>query len=335
MKIVFISLLLGLATAAKAQHYPSPTDWRNENIYQILTDRFYDGNPSNDNVEASHNSPYAPTANNGIHGGDFQGIQDKLDYIKSLGASAIWISPIVFNIGGTSAYHGYGAQDFYMLAPHWGTMTDLSNMVQAAHARGIKVILDIVCNHTGDLLCSTDSGYANFVAPPGGYNMKYYNSSNVHAPPFLTNSAAPAITNIFHNNGAIQNFSITQQVVLGELESLDDLATETTYVRTNLMNIYTNWVGLADFDGFRVDTALEVDYGFWQYWCPQLHQFGTSIGKSNFFMFCEADTGTEQQIGSYTGSKAAGHSSLTGRWTTGCITTVSIRSSPPPRATPS
>ncbi len=166
MKFVPIILLLLVATAAKAQHYPSPTDWRNENIYQIMTDRFYDGNPSNDNAEASHGSPYAPTANNGINGGDFQGIEMKLDYIKSLGASAIWISPIPLNVGGTSAYHGYGAQDFYQLAPHWGTMTDLSNMVQAAHARGIKVILDLVCNHTGTLLTSTNSGWANYVAQP-------------------------------------------------------------------------------------------------------------------------------------------------------------------------
>jgi len=310
MKILFITLLFGIATAAQAQHYPSPTDWRNENIYQILTDRYYDGNPSNDNVEASHGSPYAPTANNGIHGGDFQGIQDKLDYIKSLGASAIWISPIVFNVGGTSAYHGYGAQDFYTLAPHWGTMTDLSNMVQAAHARGIKVILDIVCNHTGDLIGSTDSGYPTFKAPPAGYHMSYYNTANEHAFPFNpTNVTPPLLSTIFHTNGEIQSFNYpsgTQQVVLGELDGLDDLATETTYVRTNLMNIYTNWVGLADFDAFRVDTAIEVDYGFWQYWCPQLHQSGTTIGKSNFFMFCEADSGDEQQIGSYTGTEGGG-----------------------------
>jgi alpha-amylase len=310
MKILLITLLFGIATAAPAQHYPSPTDWRNENIYQILTDRYYDGNPSNDNVEASHGSPYSPTTNNGINGGDFQGIQMKLDYIKSLGASAIWISPIVFNVGGTSAYHGYGAQDFYQLAPHWGTMTDLSNMVEAAHARGIKVILDLVCNHTGTLITSSGSGWPNYVAPPGGYNLQYINNSNQHAFPFNPTNVIPAqLSTIFHTNGDIDAFNYpsgTQEVVLGELDGLDDLRTETTYVQTNLMNIYTNWVGIADFDGFRVDTAIEVDYGFWQYWCPQLHQSGTSMGKSNFFMFCEADSGNEQQIGSYTGTEGGG-----------------------------
>jgi glycosidase len=310
VKTLFVALVLSVVTVVHAAPFPSPTDWRNENIYQILTDRYYDGNPSNDNVEASHGSPYAPTANNGIHGGDFQGIQDKLDYIKALGATAIWISPIPLNVGGTSAYHGYGAQDFYTLAPHWGTMTDLSNMVQAAHARGIKVILDIVCNHTGDLIGSTDSGYPTFKAPPAGYHMSYWNNTNQHAFPFNPTNVVPAqLSTIFHTNGEIQSFTYpsgTQQVVLGELDGLDDLATETTYVRTNLMNIYTNWIGLADFDAFRVDTAIEVDYGFWQYWCPQIHQYGTTIGKSNFFMFCEADSGNEQQIGSYTGTEGGG-----------------------------
>ncbi len=307
-----ILIAASLAPAAiQAAPFPSPSDWRNESIYQIITDRFYDGNPSNDNVEASRGSPYDPTANAGIHGGDFQGIQEKLDYIKALGATAIWISPIPLNIGdGTSAYHGYAAQDFYTLAPHWGTMTDLSNMVQAAHARGIKVILDIVCNHTGNLIGSTDPGWPNYLAPPAGYNMSYYDTNNQHAFPFNpTNVIPPLLSTLFHTNGEIQSFNYpsgTQEVVLGELDGLNDLATETTYVRTNLMNIYTNWVGLADFDAFRVDTAIEVDYGFWQYWCPQLHQFGTSIGKSNFFMFGEAFSGSEQQVGSYTGTEGGG-----------------------------
>ncbi len=300
-----------LATSAQSAPFPSPSDWRNENIYQIFTDRFYDGDPSNDNVEAGRNSPYDPTSPTGIHGGDFKGIQQKLDYIKSLGATAIWISPIPLNVGGNSAYHGYAAQDFYTLAPHWGTMADLSNMVAAAHARGIKVILDIVVNHSGDLLSSSDPGYPTFVPPPGGYVMQYTNPSQQHAPPFnITNATPPAFTSIFHTNGVIQSFSTTQEVVLGELDGLDDFATETTYVRTNMMNIYTNWVGLADFDGFRIDTAKHVDYGFWQYWCPQLHQFAASIGKSNLFMFGEAFDSNEALVGSYTGTEGGGPAKL-------------------------
>ena len=94
--------------------------------------------------------------------------------------------------------------------------------------------------------------------------------------------------------------------MLGELSSLDDFATETTYVRTNMMNVYTNWVGIADLDGFRIDTVKHVDYGFWQYWCPQLHQYATSIGKSNFFMFGEVFDSNEALVGSYTGTMGGG-----------------------------
>src|ERR1017187_6188736 len=193
-------LACGIAPIASAAPFPSPVDWRNENIYQIMTDRYYNGNPSNDNVEASRGSPFAPTANNGIHGGDFQGIQAKLDYIKALGATAIWISPIPLNVGGTSAYHGYGAQDFYTLAPHWGTMTYLSNMVQAAHARGIKVFLDIVCNHTGNLLTSNDPNWPNWEAPPAGYVLEYADPSNQHAFPFNPTNVSPTadLSTIFH-----------------------------------------------------------------------------------------------------------------------------------------
>jgi glycosidase len=306
-------LLLALpsivSTVAQAQHYPSPADWRNENIYFIFTDRFFDGDPSNNNVESAHGNPYSAADAHAIHGGDLRGIQQKLDYIKSLGATAIWITPIPYNVGG-SAFHGYGAQDFNLLAPHWGSMTDLSNMVSAAHARGIKVVLDIVCNHSGDLIDSGDSGYPAFLAPPSGYNMRYKNTSNQHAPPFnITNATPSTFTSIFHNNGAIDTYSLTQHVVLGELSSLDDFATETTYVRTNMMNVYTNWVGVGDFDGFRIDTVKHVDYGFWQYFCPQLHQYATSIGKSNFFMFGEvfnASLSDDPFVGSYTGTMGGG-----------------------------
>jgi len=300
------SLTFFAAAWAKAAYFPSPQDWRDENIYFIFTDRFNDGDPSNNNAESGHNSPYAPTSSTGVHGGDLKGIQQKLDYIKALGATAIWITPIPYNVGGNSAYHGYGAQDFYKLAPHLGTMADLSNMVAAAHARGIEVCLDIVCNHTGDLIHSTDSGYCNYLAPPAGYQMSYYSSANQHAFPFNpTNANPPLLSTIFHTNGCIQDYVDPEQV-LGELSGLDDLATETTYVRTNLMNIYTNWVGLGDFDGFRIDTVKHVDHGFWDYWCPQLHQFASSIGKSNFFMFGEVYDGSESKVGSYTGTKNGG-----------------------------
>jgi glycosidase len=87
---------------------------------------------------------------------------------------------------------------------------------------------------------------------------------------------------------------------------LDDLKTETTYVRTNLAAIYKFWIEQAGFDGFRIDTVKHVDAGCWQYWCPQLHADAALIGKPNFFMFGECEDGSDAKVGSYTGIKAGG-----------------------------
>ena len=97
---------------------PSPDDWRDQSIYQIMTDRFFDGDPSNNSVEGN----YDPSDGYKIHGGDWAGIEQKLDYIAGLGATALWISPVQKNAYGS--YHGYSIQDFYDVAPHFGGWPD-------------------------------------------------------------------------------------------------------------------------------------------------------------------------------------------------------------------
>ena len=170
--------------------------WQAQSIYQVITDRYYDGDPANNNADGN----YSPTGTTSVHGGDFKGLEQKLDYIKALGATAIWISPVILNANGE--FHGYAGRDFYQVDPHWGSLADLQHFVAAAHAKGLLVIDDIVCNHGGDLVYSTDSGYSSFIAPPGGYNLKY-RSSKKYAVPFNTNAITPSLTNLFHNNGSI------------------------------------------------------------------------------------------------------------------------------------
>jgi glycosidase len=123
------------------------TDWRDEIIYQLMVDRFANGDPNNDyNVY--------PNAMTAYHGGDYQGVIDNLDYLEELGVTALWISPVVKNVeedAGVAGYHGYWTQNFLEVNPHFGDMAKLREMVDACHARGIKVILDIVTNHVGQL----------------------------------------------------------------------------------------------------------------------------------------------------------------------------------------
>src|SRR5215471_16685404 len=178
----------------------APSDlWQRQSIYQIITDRFFDGDPSNNNAEGN----YDPSGRRSVHGGDFKGIEQKLDYIKALGATAIWISPIVLNARG--AFHGYAGIDFYKVAPHWGSLADLKHMIQAAHDRGILVIDDVIVNHGGDLIDSGDPGYSNFKYPPDGYTLRFKNPKIQYAPPFDLNTNNPSLTNLFHNNGFIRN----------------------------------------------------------------------------------------------------------------------------------
>ena len=123
----------------KAPLSDNVVDWRDEVIYQIMTDRFFNGDRSNDyRVNLFDPSAY--------HGGDWRGIADRFDYLEALGVTALWISPVVKNVeedAGFSSYHGYWTQDFTRPNPHFGDLTALREFVDEAHARGFKVILDI------------------------------------------------------------------------------------------------------------------------------------------------------------------------------------------------
>jgi glycosidase len=282
-------------------HLPAqPADshfWQQQNIYQIITDRFYDGDPSNDNTDGN----YDPRGRSGtsVHGGDFRGIEKKLDYIKALGATAIWISPIVLNVRGE--FHGYAARDFYKVDPHWGSLADLQHLIQAAHARGILVIDDIVVNHGGNLVDSGDPGYPAFNL--AGYHLRFRNPARQYPPPFDLNPTNPALTNLFHNFGFTRNFEDPVETELGELSGLDDFKTESPYVRIQMEKIYEYWIEQAGFDGFRIDTVKHVEMGFWQKWCPAVRNFAATHGKPNFFMFGEVLSRSDAKCGSYVGTE--------------------------------
>src|SRR5262245_40415151 len=209
---IAVLVAMGCAFAVRARAAtPSPADWRDLVLYQVITDRFANGNPANDAVEGN----YAPADGNKIHGGDFAGIQSKLDYLAQLGVDGIWISPVVLNA--YAEYHGYAARDFYTIAPHFGTLTELQSLVAACHARGMVVVIDVVVNHMGDLIDSGDPGFPNFKYP-ATYNLRWRNASRRHAG-FFDNLAR------FHAHGQIGNFVDPEQLV-GELFGLDDIKTE-------------------------------------------------------------------------------------------------------------
>ena len=160
---------------------------------------------------------------------------------------------------------------FTAWTPHWGTLADLQHMVQAAHARGMLVIDDIVVNHGGDLIDSRDSGYRNFGAPRRLHpalpqQLEAISAAVRHLQRHHTRQRAHQLVSQQRRHPGLQRHR--RRSVLGELSGLDDFRTESTYVREHGGRYTSIGLGRPGFDGFRIDTVKHVEMGFWQNWCP-------------------------------------------------------------------
>lgn len=273
--------------------------WREQSIYQLLTDRFHNGDPSNDDAGGR----FAPSRPWGAHGGDFAGITAKLDYIKALGATAVWISPILLNGGGQ--YHAYAATDFYKVQPAFGTVEELKTLVREAHRRGLLVIGDIVTNHGGHWIDSGEEGWPEFRAPPSGYRLRQREGRR-YAPPFDHVALGVPLEEIFHNHGATRNWDDPAEVELGELMGLDDFRTTSPFIREKMAEIYSHWIREVGFDAFRIDTVKHVEMEFWDEWCPAIRQAAADAGRPHFFQFGEVLERGEVRCGPYTLENAEG-----------------------------
>jgi glycosidase len=304
-------------------------DWRDEVIYQLIVDRFFDGDVNNDfNVEPGSLAQY--------QGGDWKGIEDHLDYLQALGVTTLWISPIVQNVDSDAdidAYHGYWQQDLTQVNPHFGDLASLRSMVAAAHDRGMKIVLDIVCNHMGQVFFydinrnGRPDDYVNgsggpgdpivqiseYDPPwqPGGVLSFSQEGSSGRAPILFFNDPTinrlppqPAVLGLassYHGFGHIEDFSVVAQRTLGDFTGgLKDLATELPEVRAALIDSFATWVEKVDFDGYRIDTIKHVESDFWSVFSPATRIRLAAEGKNDFLMFGEAFDGDDQLIGSYT-----------------------------------
>ncbi len=228
-------------------------------IYLIMTDRFADGDPSNDDPAVSHGL-FDRSKPHFYHGGDFQGIQDHLPYLKDLGATALWLTPIYDNVnhlntreldGGrpVTDYHGYGAVDFYGVEEHFGNLNTFRRLVDAAHAQGIKVILDMVANHCGP--------YHPWVADPPTPTW-FHGTPQAHLKEtwqtwtLLSSTASPAL----------------QKPVLDGwfANILPDLNQDDPEVARYLIQNTLWWIASSGIDGVREDTLIYVPRRFWRDW---------------------------------------------------------------------
>lgn len=256
-----------------------------EIIYFVLLDRFANGDPGNDRGGGTISAGgLDPTDARAYHGGDLTGLIDKLDYIEGLGVTALWINPVVVNRAeqpGSRGYHGYWGVDFLAVDPHWGTEADLQRLVDAAHARDMKVFLDIVVNHTADII-----GYEECTACP--YRPQGTPPYTPVVPDVFRGLKNPAWLDDtrFYNNRGDSTFS-GESALYGDFYGLDDLDTSQQAVIDGMVDIYRHWIETYGVDGFRIDTVKHVDLGLWQQLGPALQDIAAGQGIEHFTMFGE------------------------------------------------
>jgi alpha-amylase len=315
-------------------------DWRDEVIYQVIVDRFFDGDVNNDfDVE--------PGSLNQYQGGDWLGIQNNLDYLQALGITTLWISPVVQNVDSDAdidGYHGYWQQDLTQVNAHFGDLAALRSMVAAAHDRGMKVVLDIVCNHMGQVffydinLNRRPDDYVNGSGGPGdpieqvseydppwqpGGVLSFSQEGFGGRAPILffddpsINRLPPqpgilGTAGAYHGFGHIRctspcadaaynGFNNIEERTLGDFTGgLKDLATELPEVRATLVDAFATWVEKVDFDGYRIDTIKHVESDFWPVFAGNTRARLAGENKNDFLMFGEAFDGDDQLVGSYT-----------------------------------
>lgn len=218
-------------------------DWDEAVIYFAVTDRFFDGDASNNDAYGVGDYNVGEKGGSSYHGGDFAGLNQKLDYLKDLGVNTIWITPIVENITedqhdnetdtATYGYHGYWASDFTKLNKHLGKEQQFKALLDAAHSKGMKIMVDVVLNHAG-------------------YGREdYFNS-------ILTDADGNSISMIRDSSNTISGDD-----KYDSLSDLPDFVTENKAVTDQLVAWQTEWMSKYNIDYYRVDTVKHVETTTW------------------------------------------------------------------------
>ncbi|MFC9559641.1 pullulanase-type alpha-1,6-glucosidase [Agromyces sp. NPDC056965] len=293
-----------------------------EVFYFVMTDRFANGDPSNDagGLDGDRlTTGYDPTDKGFYNGGDLAGLRQQLDYIDGLGTTAIWLTPSFKNrpvqgegANASAGYHGYWITDFTQIDPHLGTNAELEALIAEAHDKGIKVYFDIITNHTADVIDNEQQQYsyvdqatspyraadgaafdpADFADADTGADFPALDAATSFPyTPKLTGDDAtvkvPAWLNdptLYHNRG--DSTWEGESVTYGDFSGLDDLMTEHPTVVNGFVDVYEQWVDLG-IDGFRIDTAKHVNFEFWEQWSTEVLDYAHAAGKPDFFMFGE------------------------------------------------
>lgn len=302
----------------RGEVHASPRDWRDQTFYFLLPDRFSDGGegdrPLFDRSRANEHRAADQAAwmrgGRRFQGGMLRGIRGRLDYLRDLGITALWIGPVWRQRPDLETYHGYGIQDFLDVDPRFGTRQELRDLVDDAHARGMYVILDVIYNHTGNNWFYDIDGRPHAIvdyrfAPPHG----------IHGWRDAAGSSTPVIRSRdegvwpvelqdpewYTRAGAIGRWDPEPwedplhpdtEFRRGDFFDLKDLRIDRGEVLSGLLRAYQYWIALSDCDGFRIDTVKHVSFEASRNFCGAIHEFAESIGKDNFLLLGEVTGGT-------------------------------------------
>lgn len=295
------------------QGHPSPVDWRDEVIYFLLPDRFSNGQehgpPLDPGKRLEHRPPgfrwdrWSDSGANRFQGGTIAGVTQHLDYIKDLGATTIWLGPVWKQRPFSDDYHGYAIQDFLQVDPRFGTRADLVTFVDEAHKKGLRVLLDVIFNHT-----APNWRYANgqYKPPykqwPGYYERGQWHDANGG---FVDQIGGP-------HDGVwpveLQEETYYTRAGEGNLGAGDindphaeyrrtdfvgdrDINYDNTRALDDVARCYKYWIALTDCDGFRLDTLKHTDQETGRNFCGTIKEFAATVGKANFFLVGEVAGG--------------------------------------------
>ncbi len=302
--------------------FPSPLDWRDQVLYFLLPDRFSDGQENNRPLfnRDNPNTFQAPDlsawrqAGKVFQGGTLKGIASKLDYLKGLGVTALWVGPIWHQRADLETYHGYGIQNYLDVDPRFGTRQDLRDLVDAAHDRGMYVLLDIVLNHSGNNWFYDDSGVPRTsmpyrYAPP--YPFGGWRSSQGNPTQAINNLDDGVWPVEFQNLGwynrageigswdpapGESSLDPNAEFRRGDFFDLKDINHDAPGALSGLIGAFQYWIALSDCDGFRIDTVKHITFEAARNFCGAMREYTESIGKNNFWLLGEVTGGADMAV---------------------------------------
>ncbi len=317
------SSIRAVSLPRREAYYPSPVDWREEILYFLLPDRFSDGGEAGRQVLDRSNIPgarpagfrwnkWAQSGGERWQGGTIAGITSKLDYLNTLGVTTIWVGPVFKQRGHLDSYHGYGIQDFLDVDPRFGTRQDLVDLVSAAHSLDMRIILDVVFNHSGhnwDYVGGIENpAYRDW---PGYYGKgPWLDANGAHISTIGGDEDGVWPSELQHpdecytraGKGDLGRGKIDDPYAEMRRTDFNDSFRDFNFDRddtlTDLARCFKYWIALLDCDGFRLDTLKHVSLETARNFCGSIKEFAANLCKHNFFLVGEV-AGDDEAAGKY------------------------------------